>query len=111
MSLALSKTPKTGIVAMKPISVFCSVSEISDDPAFIVLLSLACLLTILVLIVFFDECLYLRRIHTNDSQRQKRVITLLGLYPVRIGINLTKPSLFWVFGFDSVLIYSSFCRF
>ena len=74
------------------LSVCCPVSEISDDPAFIVLLSLACLLTILVLIVFFDECLYLSRVHTNDSQRQKRVITLLGLYPVSIRMDLTNPS-------------------
>ena len=57
-------------------------SELSSDIPTIVFLALACVLTLAILVIFLEEHVYLQKIHMHDPIRQRRVVTLLGLYPV-----------------------------
>lgn len=63
-------------------------AEISSDVPIIVLLALACVLTVVICALFIDEHVYLQTVHTNNPLRQRRVVTLLGLYPMISGMAL-----------------------
>ena len=75
------ETKTMSFLLKTPIFIF---SEISSDIPVIVLLALACVLTIVIIGIFLEEHVYLQKVHDNDPIRQRRVITLLGLYPVSV---------------------------